>query len=197
MVDKPDTDPDAQGRGMYRMTDTALAQALTRLELAVLRSGESYSRWISEAFADLSGDALAAQDINLLSAIRFTEGARNLADVARFFNREDPSNIQYSLRKLEKAGLVERFAGASRRESSYKVTERGRDLTDRFAAERQAVLVELLGDLNNFAERMDEAAASLEKLTGQYALAIQTLINNRVVGKRNADDQAPAGPAGG
>ncbi len=184
-TDNPDgSAPPAAAPGAYHMTDTALAQALTRLELAVLRSGESYSRWIAEAFAHVAGEALGAAEVNLLSAIRFTDGVRNLADVARFFNREDPANIQYSLRKLERAGLIERFAGASRRESGYRVSERGRELTDRFAATRQAVLVELLGDLREFTDRMDDAAASLEKLTGQYDLAIQTLINERVVGRR-------------
>ncbi|MFX5705840.1 winged helix DNA-binding protein, partial [Acinetobacter baumannii] len=64
-----------------------------------------------------------------------------IADLLRFANREDVSNVQYSLRKLIKAGLVRQVKGATNRDMAYAVTEDGSRVTSRLVALRHELLM--------------------------------------------------------
>ncbi|HYC02178.1 MAG TPA: winged helix DNA-binding protein [Azospirillaceae bacterium] len=165
------------------MTATPCAQTLTRLELALIRVWEAFSRWATELNTAVSGEPFGFQDVVVLHAIRMRQGPRNLTEVLRFLNRSDVSNIQYSLRKLERAGLVRRSAGATKRESSYALTPLGTEVTDRFSARRQELLVGLAGEVLDFAPQMERAAAVLERLVGLYDQSTQSVLNERIVGR--------------
>jgi len=112
--------------------------------------------------------------------IRMNDRPKSAKELARLTNREDIPNIQYGLRKLKKAGLIE-GEGASRTGIVYRVTEQGRRVTDRYAEVRRALLVELLARIEKAEAGLADAAQTLDILCGIYdraALAAATRRKN-------------------
>ncbi|SFP96496.1 winged helix DNA-binding protein [Tranquillimonas alkanivorans] len=143
-----------------------------------MRATESFSRWQAECLAS-SGDVQASGAENaLLHVIRMNDRPKSVKEIARLTNREDIPNIQYGLRKLAKGGLIER-EGASRTGVLYSVTEKGRAVTDRYAEVRQALLVRLLGRLDDAETVLGEAAQTLEILCGIYDRAALSATTQR------------------
>jgi predicted MarR family transcription regulator len=80
----------------------------TELEFALMRTYEGFARWQSECLASVADVAASGPENALLHIIRMNERPKTIKDLARLTNRDDVPNIQYSLRKLIGAGLVER-----------------------------------------------------------------------------------------
>jgi len=70
--------------------------------------------------------------------------AKTISELARFLNRDDLANIQYSLRKLQKAGLIEKHGRSKRRGIRYRVTEKGKQVTGVFVEMRARLLIEMM-----------------------------------------------------
>jgi predicted MarR family transcription regulator len=171
----------AQDHDRY-MTDDQDSAALTRTELALVRTMEAFNRWAVFLNKAVTGFGLSAQDVSLLHSIRMRGGAQNLSELLLFLNRNDVSTIQYSLRKLEQFGLVERIVGSSKREAGYRLTEAGEKATAEYAELRQELLIRLLSEINQFGPALEQAAGALERLTGLYDQATQTVLNRKILG---------------
>ena len=164
------------------MTTGAEASSLTRAELAMIRANEAFQRWTFFLHKSVSGKSLGAQDVHLLHSIRMRGGAQNLSELLLFLNRNDVSTIQYSLRKIEQAGFIQRITGNSKREAGYRLTEAGLAATQAYADLRTEILVALVGDVNGLMQALDSAAAVLERLTGLYDQSTQTVLNRKILG---------------
>jgi predicted MarR family transcription regulator len=164
------------------MTGTEEASALTRAELAMIRALEAFSRWAFFLHKSVSGAPLGAQDVWLLHSIRMRGGAQNLSELLLFLNRNDVSTIQYSLRKIEQSGLIERVTGNSKREAGYRLTDAGIEATNAYAALRDELMVGLVGDVNGLVDSLGDAAAALERLTSLYDQSTQTVLNRKILG---------------
>lgn len=165
------------------MTADAQAAALTRTELSFIRTVEAFSRWAEYLHLSVSSARLGVQEITLLHSIRMRGGAQNLSELLMFLNRTDVSTIQYSLRKIEQHGLIERVVGRSRREAGYRLTEDGLRTTDAYAALRDEILLGLIDEVNGFTASLGGAAAALERLTGLYDQATQTVLNRKIMAR--------------
>lgn len=142
---------------------------LTELEFALMRVGEALSRWESECFAASSGILAGGSEIALLHVIRLHERAKPLKELARLTNRDDVPNLQYALRKLNKLGLIRQAGGRSN--AVYSVTDRGRQITDRYAQIRAELLIEFTRSVTGANERFRQATQTLNLLTGIYEQA--------------------------
>jgi predicted MarR family transcription regulator len=165
------------------MTTGEAAASLTRAELAMMRSFEAFERWGFFLHKSVSSTALNPQDVRLLHSLRMRGGAQNLSELLLFMNRNDVSTIQYSLRKIEQAGLIERITGNSKREAGYRLTESGEQATDDYAVLRDEILVSLIGDVNGLVESLEGAASALERLTGLYDQSTQTVLNRKILSR--------------
>jgi predicted MarR family transcription regulator len=163
------------------MTASDEASTLTRAELAMIRALEAFSRWSFFLHKSVSDAALGPQDIWLLHSIRMRGGAQNLSELLLFLNRNDVSTIQYSLRKIEQFGLIERVTGNSKREAGYRLTTAGVEETDAYAKLREELLVSLVGDVNGLVRALGEAAGALERLTSLYDQSTQTVLNQKIL----------------
>lgn len=163
------------------MTTNEQTSALTRTELAMIRATEAFGRWSFFLNKAVSKSALSHHDVWLLHSIRMRGGAQNLSELLLFLNRNDVSTIQYSLRKLEQHGLVERIVGNSKREAGYKLTEEGSRSTEAYASLRAEVLAKLIGEINQFVPTLESAAAALERMAGLYDQSTQTILNRRIL----------------
>jgi predicted MarR family transcription regulator len=164
------------------MTNETYAATLTRLELAMIRTMEAFNRWtvfLSKAVGNIS---LSFLDIAVLHSIRMRGGAQNLSELLLFLNRNDVSTLQYSLRKLEQHGLVERVVGHSKREAGYQLSAKGQAATTAYANVRQELLVALIADVQQLQPSMETAAAALERMTGLYDQSTQTVLNRKILG---------------
>ena len=164
------------------MTGSDDASSLTRCELAMIRANEAFARWAFFLHKGVSGTTLGAQDVYLLHSIRMRGGAQNLSELLLFLNRNDVSTIQYSLRKIGQAGLIERITGNSRREAGYRLTEKGDQATRDYADLREDILVALVNDINGMKQALESAAAAMERLTGLFDQSTQTVLNRKILG---------------
>jgi predicted MarR family transcription regulator len=142
---------------------------VTELEFALMRVGESFARWQGECFAASSGFAASGSENALLHVIRLHERPKPLKELARLTNRDDLPNLQYALRKLVKLGLIKQ-AGA-RSNVVYSVTERGRQVTDRYAELRTKLLIEFTRSVTGVSDRFQQTTQTLNLLTGFYEQA--------------------------
>lgn len=141
--------------------------ATTELEFALMRTAEGFARWQSECLASVCDLAATGPENAMLHIIRMNERPKTMKDLARLTNRDDVPNIQYSLRKLIAAGLVER-RGAGRSGVTYQVTEEGRRVTEDYGALRRRLLIAAIANVPGFAERLTEATQALNLLSGIY-----------------------------
>ena len=176
-VPKP---PKAMDR-RWHLARTALEVDVTEIEYALMRCNEAFGRWQAECLRSVVDLAASGPENALLHIIRMNERAKSIKDLARLANREDIPNIQYSLRKLIKSGLVVR-AGSGRAGVSYSVTAAGRDVTDRYAAVRAALLIQSIGSIPGFAARLQGATQALELLTGIYEQVARVAATHRRLG---------------
>jgi predicted MarR family transcription regulator len=164
------------------MTDNEKASTLTRAELAMIRTIEAFSRWSYFLHKSVNDAPLGPQDVWLLHSIRMRGGAQNLSELLLFLNRNDVSTIQYSLKKIEQSGLIERITGNSKREAGYRLTSLGLEVTDAYAELRDEILVAHVCDVNGLVKALGDAASALERLTGLYDQSTQSVLNRKILG---------------
>lgn len=165
------------------MSSSSLAAELTRAELAMIRAIEAFSRWSTVLHKTVANSPLSYRDVAVLHAIRMCGDAQNLSELLMFLNRNDVSTLQYSLKKLEQDDLVQRVTGSSKREAGYRLTERGLKATGQYAELRGEILINLLKDLRDYGPALESAAAAMERLTGAYDQAAQSVMNRKISGK--------------
>lgn len=84
-------------------------------------------------------------------------------------NRDDISNIQYSIRKLTKVGLIAKVGSlANKKNASYEVTEQGISATDNYARYRRELLIPLTQSISESDHRMGQVSNVLSLLSGMY-----------------------------
>jgi len=165
------TDNEHKGRQpldyRWHLSQSAVEVGTTEFEFALMRAFEGFGRWQSECLASVTDLAATGPENALLHIIRMNDRPKTMRDLARLTNREDIPNIQYSIRKLVGAGLVER-KGAGRSGVTYEVTAEGRSVTDDYSDLRRKLLIAAIDNIVGFSDRLQEAARTLNLLIGIY-----------------------------
>jgi len=167
----------AVAEDLYRQTHLSSQEdeaAFVEFEFALHHLTEAFARWSTELHAHVSCEAIPVQDVSLLQVVRMREVPKSAAEVGKYLNRTDAANVLYGLRKLERAGLIEKTVGPPR-ETSYQITALGRDITDRYAALRRELLLKLIGRLSQPAGMLAEVNKNLWLLSGLYEQAARTV----------------------
>ncbi|ABI57809.1 putative transcriptional regulator [Alkalilimnicola ehrlichii MLHE-1] len=157
--------PARRQRGRRRDTHTAVTE---NFEWAVIRMAEAFDRSTKGLLAAAGHGDISPQEERILNMIRLHDRPKPAAIVARLLNRDDLPNLQYSLRKLERSGLVEKTADERGKKVNYTVTEAGRALTEQFARIRRELIVDQLEPLEGIEDRLRRGARVLSLLTGLY-----------------------------
>jgi predicted MarR family transcription regulator len=163
-------------------------------EFALHHISEAFSRWSSSVHEFISGDFLPQADVSVLQLIRMNEEPKSATDIGRFLNRDDSSNILYALRKLEKAGLIEK-GDSPLRQTTYQVTERGMEMTDRYAEVRREVLLANLGGLLQDKGELAAAIKTIWRVCGLYEQGARSMSMMRVLQGDRGVRTAPPKPA--
>lgn len=154
--------------------------AITELEFSLFRTTAAFERWQAECIAAVAHRPFNVLDNALLHVIRLKDRPKNVTELGRLLNREDIANIQYSVRKLQKAGLIERQASNKRKGTTYRVTPRGEELTDRYAEVRAELLMKLIPSIEHWNEQVQVTHRFLDLMRGIYEQAALTLATHRM-----------------
>ena len=111
---------------------------------------------------------ISGQDNAILQQILAASRPLGVADIARFANRDDIANIQYSLKKLLRAGLIEKAGKTSARETSYVVTALAREWTKEFIALRRRLFTDPSASVLDFDNQLEAAGRLLNTIAGFY-----------------------------
>lgn len=145
---------------------------LTELELVMLRFQQAFERWVLHVTAQCGDPNLSFAESVLLHSVRLQNQPCTTQSIARLLNRDDISNVQYSLRKLVKAGYLT-LTNAGAKNNSFALTERGNRLTDYYAEIRRAVLVAHTPNLEAMDQQIQAIIDHIGTLTGQYDEAMR------------------------
>lgn len=147
---------------------------ITDLEYAVMRVYQSFLRWQSECLAAVTGINLSGQENALLHIIRMHDRPKTIRDLAQMTNRQDIPNIQYDLRKLLKAGLIDKY-GTARTGIYYTTTEDGIQVCEDFARLRSEIFLESARAELGAKSGTDNATNRLEQLEKVYESATREI----------------------
>jgi predicted MarR family transcription regulator len=163
-------------KGLYRETHLSREDetAFIEFEFALHHIVEAFGRWSTELHEHVSGQAMPVQDVSLLQIVRMKDAPKSATEIGKYLNRTDSANVLYGLRKLEKAGLIEKSPGPPR-ETTYQVTESGREVTDLYAAKRRELLLGLIDRLSGSGDMFSGVNRTLWLMSGLYEQAARTV----------------------
>lgn len=144
--------------------------AITEFEQGLICAAEAFYRF----YGSLLGRAgrihkLSGQDNVILQQIMAASRPLSVADIARFGNRDDTANIQYSLKKLVRADLIRKStASSSRRLTSYEATKLARLWTQQFLQTRKELLTDPTSRLGGFDDDLAACSRLLNAIAGFY-----------------------------
>lgn len=177
MTRKPADQPKMLDRS-WHLARTPQEMDVADIEYALIRCFEAFGHWQAECLASVVEFSASGPENALLHMIRANDRPKSVRDLAHMANREDVPNIQYSLRKLIKGGLVAK-SGSGRSGVTYEATQLGRDVCDRYADVRADLLIASIGRLPELAKRLPDAAHALDLMTGIYEQAAREAATHR------------------
>jgi predicted MarR family transcription regulator len=162
--------------GLYKQTHLSRDDetAFIEFEFALHHITEAFGRWSTELHEHVSGKIMTVQEVSMLQVIRMKDTAKSAVEIAKYLNRTDSANVLYALRKLEKAGLIEKSPGPPR-ETTYQVTVAGRDVTDRYAEKRRELLLSLIDRMSQSGSMFEGVNRTLWLMSGFYEQAARTV----------------------
>jgi predicted MarR family transcription regulator len=167
---KQDSDQEQLDEAHYRAWHLARSphEALsTDYEWSILRFQQAFERWITQ-LADITGLAeLSYIEIIIMHVIRMQNRPKTAASIARQLNRDDIPNIQYCLRKLVKMDLCRKISEGGK-VTAFDVTEKGKQMTDRYAEVRRQILTEQTKNIDRVDEKLRDTTRIISLLTGLY-----------------------------
>lgn len=148
---------------------TQRERAFLEFEQALICASEAFYRFAGAVFGPSGAvQKLTGQECVILQQLMFTPKPRSISELSRFSNRDDIANIQYSLRKLTAAGLIEKVPGSTNRDTRYRPTQAGRDMTEFLVSSRRELLIAPSADMPSIETQLKSASNALSLLTGMY-----------------------------
>lgn len=146
--------------------------ALTEIEFSIFRIFGAFNRWMDDLAACCQQDAeqlCNGMDFALLNVVRMHDRPKSISEMGRLLNRDDLPNLQYSIRKLTKSGLIKKLgAQGNKKGATYTTTELGISATDKYVHYRRELLIPLTRAISEGDERMEQVANVLTLLSGIY-----------------------------
>ena len=151
----------------WHLSESDSEVVCTELEFSLMRCFEAFGRWQTECLASVTDLGASGPENALLHIVRMNDRPKSIKELARLTNRDDIPNIQYSMRKLLAADLIEKL-GSGRTGVTYQATPKGIKVTDDYGVIRKRLLIEQISSLPEFDSRLKEAGQSLNVLAGIY-----------------------------
>lgn len=168
-------------KSTWHLASNAREIRVTEFEFALLRISAAFERWQSECFGTVADQRLGPTCNVILHVVRLKDRPKTQAEIARLLSRDDIANVQYSLRKLQQAGLIERAPGGTRKSVAFRATRQGRRVSEAYASLRAKVLMERVPPVDRWDERIASAQETLDMMRAVYEQAALMLATHREV----------------
>lgn len=142
------------------------APAVSELEFALTMSNNAFHRWMVRCMAAAGVPGLAPLDVLILHSVNHRDRPKTLADICLVQNIEDTHTAVYSIRKLEKAGLV--TSGKRGKEKTVSITPAGEKACAAYREIRETLLIESIQSLGFEQAEISKLATLLRALSGHY-----------------------------
>lgn len=138
----------------------------SEFEFGLIIAFSAFSRWMVKCMAAAGQTEMSPLEILVLHNVNHRGRDKRLSDVCFLLNIDDTHTVNYALRKLSKAGLIE--SEKRGKEVFYRTSESGAKLCDAYRLIRERCLLEGLGRMDISGEELSNLGASLRALSGQY-----------------------------
>jgi predicted MarR family transcription regulator len=176
---RADAAPARDAAGSWHLARNDAERRLSEFEFALERLAQAYYRWKASCLAAVCEVPLTGDDVAVLNVIRMGDEPKRLAEVGQLLNRVDVPNLQYATRKLVRAGLIETEGSASRKETRYRATARGRSITEDYASLRAQTLPPMFESLTGWTDGCGAITTQLDQMAGLYAQGTRAAITKR------------------
>lgn len=145
---------------------SSAAPGLSEVEFGLIIAANAFHRWVVRCMAAAGLPELTSLDVLVLNHVFHRERGKKLADICFTLNVEDTHVVNYSLKKLERLGVV---AGARQgKEVFYSITPQGRDVIAAYGRVREQCLIGNLPGQAGETEFDRQLASTLRSLSGLY-----------------------------
>ncbi len=139
---------------------------MSELEYGLITANNAFSRWIVQCMAAAGHPDFSSLDVLVLHNVNHRNRRKRLSDICFVLHVEDQYTVNYSLKKLVKAGLVEREKRG--KEMFYGTTKEGRSACEAYRDVRERCLVSAFTSLDQEGLEVSRAALILRFMSGLY-----------------------------
>ena len=145
---------------------------LSEFEFGLIVAGNAFHRWIVHCMSAAGLKDLTPLDVLVLHHVTHRARNKRLADICFIMNVEDTHLINYSLKKLQNAGVV--GSSKSGKEVTYAATPSGRKYVERYRDIRERCLINALKADDSLNRDIGDLARLLRVLSGMYDQAARS-----------------------
>lgn len=176
MTARKDLTKPVQPDDHWHLAHTETERLIAEFEHTLICLCEAFGRYNLQGLSTVAGDnSFSGQDNSVLHIINTLGRPKSISDISRFMNRDDLANVQYSVRKLLKAGLIEKAHDRSARGTTYTTTEHGRQVVESFVKLRQELVVSPTSEVEQLKEQIRIGTKVMATFTGVYDQAARVL----------------------
>lgn len=153
------------------------AEQLTELELTLTVLWNSVRRWMSQRSNSSEVNGLSELDVFLLHLLVYRNRQLRAIDLAFALSIDDMHLVTYSLKKLQRLGMVEsRKIG---KEAFYEATDKGREHYEDFHEDRHTYLEPAMAFMPQQGVDIAKVNQFLRALSGMYEQAARAAASSR------------------
>lgn len=149
------------------------AWQLSEFEYGLIVSFNAFSRWMTRCIGATGYVDFSPLDVLVLHNVNHRKRAKRLSDICFVLNIEDQHTVNYALKKLTKAGLVD--SERRGKERFYTTSEKGAQVCLDYRELRERCLVETIRSLEADGEDLHRIATILRGLSGIYDQAARAV----------------------
>lgn len=138
----------------------------SEFEFGLIIAFNAFSRWMVKCMAAAGHTDMSPLEILVLHNVNHRGRDKRLSDVCFLLNIDDTHTVNYALRKLSKAGLIE--SEKRGKEVFYRASKTGEALCDAYRKVRERCLLDGLSRMDMSGEDLSNLGSSLRALSGQY-----------------------------
>lgn len=145
------------------------AAELSEFEFGLIVSWHAFQRWMVRCMQAVGLEDANALDVMVLHTCNHKRREKRLVEICFTLNVEDTHTVSYSLKKLEKLGLVSRTKRG--KEVWFTTTEYGAKVCSGYRRVREDCLISSFETMGLDPKGIGELASKLRALSGLYGQA--------------------------
>lgn len=138
----------------------------SEFEFGMIIAFNAFSRWMVKCMSAAGHSEMSPLEILVLHNVNHRNRDKRLSDICFLLNIEDTHTVNYALRKLTKAGLID--SEKRGKEVFYRASPEGVALCEAYGDIRRRCLLEGLALMDLSGDELRDIGASLRALSGQY-----------------------------